>query len=396
MAGQRSDRGQLAACRQASAPDRHGWGAGCCVIGSPGCWGEWRNGRRAGFRCQCPSGRGGSSPPSPTILRRGESRTIGCVAFILCECPAKYACRRCAAWWPPVGSRMSTQSCADAWTEFAYTEGTSAEKIMSVSPCRTYERQPSDAGVDVGPWFAQQSGRCSTGRRTTRDRIAGVLPEHQRRKIPWPSKIHIGGPGSDRMCRPQSTTGSRASDPGSRLAVSAPRLRKIGVHPTSSAPSVRLTMSAPNTNAACPPNEPRSQHRPGAVRRATTSQVHHFEQRLVVSAADETTSTGSETNTASTRSRSCAFTYSGGCHVEIHPAGTRRRHHGQHLRSKSMGTTCSPDHPLGDALDDYRRPRPAYTRIEPSRSSAGTLRDRSAVHRPRRLRPSRPGLPGLL
>src|SRR4051812_49799549 len=36
------------------------------VIGSPGCWGEWRNGRRAGFRCQCPSGRGGSSPPSPT------------------------------------------------------------------------------------------------------------------------------------------------------------------------------------------------------------------------------------------------------------------------------------------------------------------------------------------
>lgn len=29
--------------------------------------GEWRNGRRAGFRCQCPSGRGGSSPPSPTL-----------------------------------------------------------------------------------------------------------------------------------------------------------------------------------------------------------------------------------------------------------------------------------------------------------------------------------------
>ena len=28
--------------------------------------GEWRNGRRAGFRCQCSKGRGGSSPPSPT------------------------------------------------------------------------------------------------------------------------------------------------------------------------------------------------------------------------------------------------------------------------------------------------------------------------------------------
>lgn len=28
--------------------------------------GKWRNGRRAGFRCQCPKGRGGSSPPLPT------------------------------------------------------------------------------------------------------------------------------------------------------------------------------------------------------------------------------------------------------------------------------------------------------------------------------------------
>ena len=27
---------------------------------------EWRNGRRAGFRCRCPQGRGGSSPPSRT------------------------------------------------------------------------------------------------------------------------------------------------------------------------------------------------------------------------------------------------------------------------------------------------------------------------------------------
>src|SRR4029079_16570825 len=28
-------------------------------------------GRRAGFRCLCPQGRGGSSPPSPTPGRRG-------------------------------------------------------------------------------------------------------------------------------------------------------------------------------------------------------------------------------------------------------------------------------------------------------------------------------------
>ena len=28
---------------------------------------EWRNGRRAGFRCQCPLGRGGSTPLSRTM-----------------------------------------------------------------------------------------------------------------------------------------------------------------------------------------------------------------------------------------------------------------------------------------------------------------------------------------
>jgi hypothetical protein len=38
------------------------------VIRFRGHSGEWRNGRRAGFRCQCPSGRGGSSPPSPTAV----------------------------------------------------------------------------------------------------------------------------------------------------------------------------------------------------------------------------------------------------------------------------------------------------------------------------------------
>ena len=42
--------------------------------------GEWRNGRRAGFRCQCPSGRGGSSPPSPTTSSSAQCGTSGQVA----------------------------------------------------------------------------------------------------------------------------------------------------------------------------------------------------------------------------------------------------------------------------------------------------------------------------
>lgn len=44
------------------------------VIWSSGRLGEWRNGRRAGFRCQCPSGRGGSSPPSPTAVSGSMNR----------------------------------------------------------------------------------------------------------------------------------------------------------------------------------------------------------------------------------------------------------------------------------------------------------------------------------
>ncbi len=51
------------------------YGATEVPVGSvpPAHSGEWRNGRRAGFRCQCPQGRGGSSPPSPTSS--GSDRT---------------------------------------------------------------------------------------------------------------------------------------------------------------------------------------------------------------------------------------------------------------------------------------------------------------------------------
>ena len=35
---------------------------------------EWRNGRRAGFRCQCPLGRGGSTPLSRTAIKWSVTR----------------------------------------------------------------------------------------------------------------------------------------------------------------------------------------------------------------------------------------------------------------------------------------------------------------------------------
>ncbi len=57
----------------ASAPTE--LGRPCCGVTLPrSTLREWRNGRRASFRCWCPQGRGGSSPPSRTkkpLLSRG-------------------------------------------------------------------------------------------------------------------------------------------------------------------------------------------------------------------------------------------------------------------------------------------------------------------------------------
>jgi hypothetical protein len=42
---------------------------------------EWRNGRRAGFRCQYPKGCGGSNPPSRTQMEEPRSMDRGSFAF---------------------------------------------------------------------------------------------------------------------------------------------------------------------------------------------------------------------------------------------------------------------------------------------------------------------------
>ena len=69
--------------------------------------GEWRNGRRAGFRCQCPSGRGGSSPPSPTRVElllcnlcnlARIVRGSACFESLSAKCLAKTAA--CIEHWP--------------------------------------------------------------------------------------------------------------------------------------------------------------------------------------------------------------------------------------------------------------------------------------------------------
>ena len=47
---------------------------------------EWRNGRRAGFRCQCPQGRAGSSPASRTktiLTKPGDGGVVNLDTFVL-------------------------------------------------------------------------------------------------------------------------------------------------------------------------------------------------------------------------------------------------------------------------------------------------------------------------
>ena len=82
-----------------------GLGVGAvCVIRFPGCWGEWRNGRRAGFRCQCPSGRGGSSPPSPTMSGSMNCRHKGHELEMVRDL--------CVCWGSPVKAHYANPAAA--------------------------------------------------------------------------------------------------------------------------------------------------------------------------------------------------------------------------------------------------------------------------------------------
>lgn len=65
---------------------------------------EWRNGRRAGFRCQCPKGRGGSNPPSRTQMKESRSSDRGSFAF---PAPKPGVCRIAAAFGLRTGARTS-------------------------------------------------------------------------------------------------------------------------------------------------------------------------------------------------------------------------------------------------------------------------------------------------
>src|SRR5690349_16354094 len=50
------------------------------VLAFPASLGKWRNGRRARFRSVCPKGRGGSTPPLPTLVETDGQGPAGVTA----------------------------------------------------------------------------------------------------------------------------------------------------------------------------------------------------------------------------------------------------------------------------------------------------------------------------
>ncbi len=95
---------------------------------------EWRNGRRAGFRCQCPKGRGGSNPPSRTrdddnartlrgsgvVCMRDGVASVGCPG-LHAEGPLQKASsghehRLKTRQRPAIGVEWSRTACRHVWT----------------------------------------------------------------------------------------------------------------------------------------------------------------------------------------------------------------------------------------------------------------------------------------
>jgi hypothetical protein len=102
--------------------------------------GEWRNGRRAGFRCQCPSGRGGSSPPSPTMSGFTNCEHLG---------HELERGRGLCVWW---GCRSDCQICASrgTWSPKSLNDG---------STCRGLTRNRALAALLSDSFEACQAGR---------------------------------------------------------------------------------------------------------------------------------------------------------------------------------------------------------------------------------------------
>lgn len=93
--------------RRATAPLRRFGNRAITVVWSIGCFpGEWRNGRRAGFRCQCPSGRGVQVPFAHTErfdeghgLERGRDLSVLRIGGAGVRAASRHIWRRMSSRW---------------------------------------------------------------------------------------------------------------------------------------------------------------------------------------------------------------------------------------------------------------------------------------------------------
>ena len=130
------------------------------------CSGEWRNGRRAGFRCQCPSGRGGSSPPSTTTRRGHELIRVRSLVFCcrlsgrsLNEAQNEVQCgarKRVADWLRGRGGRSDLRG-HHPWRQCAGWEIDDGVDVVDgvVGTVGHRERETAEVGD-------RSVGRCST------------------------------------------------------------------------------------------------------------------------------------------------------------------------------------------------------------------------------------------
>src|SRR5215211_7343204 len=116
---------------------------------------EWRNGRRAGFRCQCPQGRGGSNPPSRTVFPHVKPLFIAPAAKTTGEISGAWMARQvvsAASRFTGSSSSWTPDPRRPLWAHYGYRvpvlvvcpdEGT-------VGPAHPTRRVPRDFAAIVG------------------------------------------------------------------------------------------------------------------------------------------------------------------------------------------------------------------------------------------------------
>ena len=246
--------------------------------------GEWRNGRRARFRSVCPKGRGGSTPPSPTLPRAcSPSRTTPPPG------PGPGPARgrrgpRCTtrSGWPPAGmSKAQYGQALVVWAACGAVRGAVVRRGARdgrprprASPTRRYRRpRPrrawcrrrrrragrtagrSAAGAGSRRCRAPPPGpRCRSRRRGRRCASRRRSPSPCRRSTPGP----LGGPVPLRPAAPPSRVSTRGAL-ACRGALDRRRRRAVRVddHPG----GVRRAGGGPVRLGSCPVPRPGSRPR---------------------------------------------------------------------------------------------------------------------------------------